>query len=47
MVLDPTFSPPMITDFVDSKLLIRLSVYRPFRIARVNWNSGNYVVAIR
>lgn len=47
MLLDPNFSPPMVSDFADSQLAVKLSVYRPLRTVRFNWNFENYVVAVR
>ncbi|MGA7861014.1 MAG: hypothetical protein WCB19_04065 [Thermoplasmata archaeon] len=46
MLLDPTFRPPMVSDSGDSKLSNKLSVYKPPRTVRFNWNFENYTVGI-
>lgn len=47
MLLDPNFHPPMVSDFANPKLAIKLGVYRPLRTVRFNWNFENYTVGIR
>lgn len=47
LLLDPGTVPPMISDFADSRRVMPLSVFRPLRTVRFNWNLENYSVSVR
>jgi hypothetical protein len=47
LLLDPNVRPPMIRDFADANLTMRLKFFRMLKTVRFNWNFENYVVPVR
>jgi hypothetical protein len=47
LLLDPNVRPPMIGDFADPNLTMRLKFFRMLKTVRFNWNFENYVVPVR
>ncbi len=47
MLLDPNFNAPIISDFANEQVAIKLSHYRQLRTVRFNWNFEQYAVGLR
>lgn len=46
-ILDPAANPPLITDFTNTAVAMKLEFYPVLRVARVNWNVEQYVTVLR
>ena len=47
MLLDPNFNAPLITDFSNEQVVIKLNHYRQLRTVRFNWNFELFAVGLR
>ena len=47
LIMNPTSNPPVLTDFLDEDIAMRLEYYPVLRVVRVNWGVDQYAIVLR
>jgi hypothetical protein len=47
LLLDSQFNPPVVSDFLDPKIVLELGYFRVLRTVRFNWNFEQYVTVLK